>query len=137
MRLDELARLLEMHGADPARWPEPCRAGALALLDGSAEARARRDAAALLDQALDRSLPAPDAAALARMRSGLARAVAREPLPRVEAGWLRLLRPWAPAGAGALVTLAVCALWLSRPLPPEPDEILGAPRLMAMMDTLP
>ncbi|MFC3125968.1 hypothetical protein ACFOD4_12940 [Pseudoroseomonas globiformis] len=137
MRLDEFSRLLETYGADPAHWPEARRMAAQALLEVSPGAQALHNSARFLDNALDVSLPGPDAAAMARMRGKLARAVAREPLPRAEAGLLRLLRPWAPMGAGALVTLAVCALWMSRPLPPQSDEILGAPRLMAMMDTLP
>jgi hypothetical protein len=128
------ARLLDTHGADPARWPQACRGAALALLDSSAEARAMRDAAAALDAALRSSLPQPDPAALARMRNRLAHAVAREPLPVPERRLLRWLRPLAPFGAGALVTLMVCGLWLGLPAAPEPDDILGAPRLMAMME---
>lgn len=140
MRLDLFTRLIDTHGADPARWPPAQRPAALALLEASAEARALRDDALALDAALRDSLPGPDAAALARMRGHLARAVARSPLPQPEsvpAGLLRWFRPWAPAGCGALLTLAVCGVWLSRPAQPEPDEFFGAPRLLAMMESTP
>ncbi len=137
MKPGRFIRLLDTHGADPARWPEAERAAALALLERSAEMRAAHDAAAALDAALRDSLPEPDPAALVRMRGRLARAMAREPLPRAEPALLRWLRPFAPFGAGALVTLMLCGVWLSRPGIPEPDEFLGAPRLMAMMEARP
>ena len=161
MRLDRLARLLDTHGADPARWPEAEAGAAHALLAASAEARALRESAALLDAALRESLPPADPAALARIRRAVAVAVAREPSPRpaglgagpawipqwaggiggtgfpAGAGLLRWLRPVLPAGCGALVALAACAVWLSWAPPGSAvtEEAWGAPRLLAMMET--
>jgi len=136
MRLKEFTRLLDTHGAEPARWPSSSRPAAQTFLESSAAARALRDEAQQLDAALRSSLPGPDAAAMARMRAGLARTVASMPLPErpPRGGLLRRLRPWAPAGCGALATLAACWLWLSRP-EPEIAEILGAPRFLAMMES--
>lgn len=139
MRIEDLSRLLETHGADPARWPPARRAAALALLGTSAEARRRRAAAAAVDALLRESLPEPDAETLARMRDRLARAIARAPLPEAPRRGppvLRWLRPLVPAGCGALAALATCLLLMglsSWPRGPAPEEVLGAPRLLAMM----
>jgi len=137
MRMDDFARLLNTHGADPARWPPETVPAARALLEASAPARALQERARILDEALRDSLPGPSPEALARMRAGVAQAVARAPLPAATAGggvlhWLRL---WLPAGCGALITLAACGFWLSRAPQPAPDDTLGAPRVLAMMDT--
>jgi len=135
MRLKELARLLDTHGADLARWPPHARPAAQSLLASSATARRLWEEARQLDAALRGGLAGPDAAAMARMQATVALAVARAPLPEQPSGGglLRWLRPWAPAGCGALATLAACWLWLSRP-EPEAAEILGAPRFLAMME---
>jgi len=136
MRLDDFARLLDTHGADPARWPPETLAPARALLERSATARGLQAEARILDETLRDSLPGPSPEALARMRANVARAVARAPLPAApeRGGMLQWLRPWLPAGCGALVTLAVCGLWLSRMPQPAPEAVLGAPRLLAMME---
>ncbi|UFN47840.1 hypothetical protein LPC08_17735 [Roseomonas sp. OT10] len=158
MRPDHLARLLDTHGADPARWPPAEAAAARALLAASPEARAMQARAALVDAALNDSLPPADPAALARMRHAVAAAVARAPLPvpatRPGLAWagglgeagivqgggglLGWLRPVLPAGCGALLTLAACALWLSwAPLQAQTqaqEESWGAPRILAMME---
>jgi hypothetical protein len=49
MTLGQFVELLDAHGGDPARWPDPCRAPAQALLAASAEARAALAGAANLD----------------------------------------------------------------------------------------
>lgn len=55
-----LRRLLDSYGADPARWPAERRQAALQCLEESAEARALREAAMLLDGVLDQAAaPAP------------------------------------------------------------------------------
>lgn len=137
MRITDFARLLDTHGADPARWPPEALPAARALLERSPEARRLRKRARSLDEALRDSLPGPSPEALARMRAGVAQAVARSPLPAVaaEGGVMRWLRPWLPAGCGALITLAACGFWLSRAAQPVPEDVLGAPRVLAMMDT--
>lgn len=56
--LDRLRVVLDAYGADPERWPAEERASAVALIDGSAEARALFEETARLDRALDR-LPEP------------------------------------------------------------------------------
>lgn len=136
MQIREFIRLLDTYGADPARWPPNKRPPAEVLLAASVVARRLQEEAGELDTALRDNLPSPDAAAMARMRAGVAGAVARAPLPERPArgGLLRWLRPWVPAGCGALATLAACWLWLSRP-EPEATEILGAPRFLAMMES--
>lgn len=138
MRIKDFARLLDTHGADPSRWPAAERPAARAMLETSAEARQLRDRAARLDGALRGSLPEPDAETLARMRARVAMAVARAPLParpplsRTVLDWLR---PLAPAGCGALVALTACLLWLNWTPATDAGEVLGAPRVLAMMDT--
>jgi hypothetical protein len=54
MTLDRLRLLIDAYGADPARWPEPERAGAATLLAASDEARALVAEAAALDRLLAR-----------------------------------------------------------------------------------
>lgn len=49
MGLERFEQLLDAYGADPRRWPQAERAAAEALLAGSADARARVEAAAELD----------------------------------------------------------------------------------------
>ena len=78
------------------------------------------------DAALRRGLPPPDAAALDRLRSGVARRIARAPLPPPPGPVWRLLhrlRPAAPAASGALAAALGCGLWLafSAPTPPAED----------------
>lgn len=58
MTSPNIEQLLDIHGADPARWPEAARAQ-LDTLDP-----ARREAAARLDAWLDQSRPPPMSAAL-------------------------------------------------------------------------
>ncbi|MXP64650.1 hypothetical protein E0493_14955 [Roseomonas sp. M0104] len=137
MRLDDFARLLDTHGAEPARWPPEAIPAARALLERSATARGLQAEARMLDAALRDSLPGPSPEALARMRAHVGRAVARMPVPPQagRGGVLQWLRPWLPAGCGALVTLAACGFWLSRMPQPAPEEVLGAPRMLAMMET--
>jgi hypothetical protein len=98
-------RLIEAYGADPARWPPPERAAALALLATSAQARAALEDARRLDALLaaDRR-PAPDASLA---ESIIARAAAQpQERParsdrRLEPGGWSLPRLW-PQAAGLL-----------------------------------
>lgn len=113
MGLDRLAELLDAYGARSERWPSDERAGALALLAGSAQARALRDCAARLDALLDRlpvAVPSP----------GLAARVVRAARPP--------RAPW-PAvwGAAALAAAAGLALWLA--VPRAPRGVLDAAAL--------
>jgi hypothetical protein len=116
MSLHRFARLLEGRGADLARWPAAERAAAEALLAGSAPARRLLAEARALDALLRDGLPSPDADAAGRVRAAVARRVARLPRPAPPSRGMRLargLRSLAPAGCGALATVAACAAWLA------------------------
>jgi len=105
MMLWRFRRLIEAYGADPARWPPPERAAALALLATSAQARSALEDVRRLDALLaaDRK-PAADASLAA---SVVTRATA-QPQDRAErsnrrlepGGW-SLPRLW-PQAAGLL-----------------------------------
>ncbi|SDB43843.1 hypothetical protein [Belnapia rosea] len=129
MNTKQFARALDRHGPVMAGWPETERAAAATLLAGSAEARGLLQAALALDARLRRDLPQPDAAAVARLQAGIARRIARAPLPSPPGPLprlLALLRPAAPAGWGALATMATCALWLSLSPPrAAPEDPFG------------
>lgn len=123
MRLGSFARRLDAWGPALEQWPERERRAAEALLATSAEARALHGRARALDRALRDGLPQPDTAAVARLRSGVARRIARAPLPAPPTFFQRLtdaLSPAVPAGCGALVAMASCALWLALAPPGAP-----------------
>jgi hypothetical protein len=105
MPLDRFAALLDAYGADPARWPDAERAGAHALLDRSAEARARRDAAAALDALLDRAAAVQPSSALAARILAQAPRAARAKVVRLRA------RVAAVVGLAAAASLAI---WLTQ-----------------------
>lgn len=68
MKLEEFERLLDAHGADPARWPDARRDAALALLADDPEAAARHAETRGLDTLLDTVASAPvDAATVDRI----------------------------------------------------------------------
>jgi hypothetical protein len=104
MTLERFAALLDAYGADPERWPDAERDEARALLDRSADARARRDAAAALDALLDRATTVQPARGLAE------RILADAPRPRV-VPLRRPLRRQIAAVVG-LAAAASLALWL-------------------------
>jgi hypothetical protein len=121
--------LLETYGGRTERWPEDERAGALALLERSAEARAQLAAAADLDALLDRvAAPVPAAALTARI---LATA------PRGTAG--RTLRPAARrraglVAAGSLAAAASLTFWLVRAPAPGAPLDTDAVALLGVLD---
>jgi hypothetical protein len=127
------AALLDAYGADPARWPEDERPAALALLEASADARARQRDAAALDAVLDTAPPArPSDLLVARVLAAAPGAAAR-----TTAG--ARTRPIAPrrlvgriwrytAAAASLAAAAALALWLAsapQPTAPLSDEVLA------------
>lgn len=112
MSLDGFARRLAARGPVLARWPAAEAAAATALLRASAEARRLLAEAAALDAALQATLPHPSAAAVARLQAGVARAIARQPLPVPPGPWHGLGHSLHPVGWGALVVLGAMALWL-------------------------
>jgi hypothetical protein len=135
MPLGRLARLLDIHGARPERWPAADRRAATALLAGSEAARGLLAEACRLEAALAAALPQPSPDSVARLRAAVAREIARAPLPAPPGPWARLaaaLRPVAPAGWGALAAMATCALWLGLSSPPAR---VGDP--LAPLNTLP
>lgn len=67
--LDRLQAMLDAYGAEPDRWPAEQRAGAVALIESSDEARAMFEEAAALDGVLDRMpVPSVSPAHMRRMR---------------------------------------------------------------------
>jgi hypothetical protein len=122
------ARLLDTYGPDQDRWPAVDRAAARDLLAGSADARAALAEARALDAQLARGLPVPAPEALARLQDGVARRIARLPLPARPDPWDRvrvLLRPAAPVGWGAVAAMATCAVWLSVGAAPSAGDPLA------------
>lgn len=122
MDLERLERLLDAYGASPERWPVEERQAALALLDRSAEARARRDLAAQLDALLD-AAPAPEPS-----RDLVARILAAAPgVPtRIggDAAGLRRARLWPYVAAAApLAAAAALALWIRYAPEPSPGVV--------------
>lgn len=73
MNNEQLQTLLDSHGADPARWPQPQRAAAEHLIAGDATARALLTQAQRLDALLTRSHAAiaDDSAAAGRVLARL------------------------------------------------------------------
>src|SRR5262249_59318106 len=94
-------RLIDAYGADPARWPPPERAAALALLATSAQARAALEAARRLDGLLAADQTPVADASLAALVIARATAQSQEWLVRsgrrVEAGRRGLPPARAPA----------------------------------------
>ena len=83
LTLRRFKALAESYGANPARWPEPSRTDAEALLRLSPQARAIVEREKPLDDALDDAAAREDAvapsdqtAALARLRSGVGARIA-------------------------------------------------------------
>jgi hypothetical protein len=110
MTLDRFAALLDAYGADPARWPDAERAGAQALLDRSAEACARRDAAAALDALLDRAAAAQPSSALAARILAQAPRAARAVVGLAAAASLAIWLTQRPAARQTLRPAAVAQL---------------------------
>lgn len=116
--LDRFLELVEAYGAEPERWPEGERAGALALLATSPEARAACREAAALDGLLDELRGfRPSTVLTARV---LAAAPAKPAKPgSVLSAVLRSLWParpiWQPAGGLAAAALLGLAVGLSEP----------------------
>jgi hypothetical protein len=91
MSVARFLELLDAHGADPARWPEPWREEANALLASSAQARAKLVQASKLDALILRHCAPPDDALDAQAMRVLARLEA--PLPPQRRGLLARLLP--------------------------------------------
>ena len=102
-----LLQLLDSYGADPARWPEPERPAALALLARDPEAQCAQREAAALDQFLDGADALEPSAALRR-------AVAEIPLRTAPAVVTMpgLPLPWLFASFARSVLAAVLVLAL-------------------------
>ena len=110
MTLERLTVILDAYGADPRRWPAAERDAGLALLEGSADARARREAAAGLDVLLDGVSPVrPSPELSARVLATAPQAGGGPPAVRG-----RPLRTRIVVGAAALAAAASLALWLGR-----------------------
>jgi len=123
MPLARFEELLDAYGGRLERWPDVERDAALALLEGSDIARAKRDAAAELDVLLDRMPAVEPSPALA------GRVLASAPRPRVVPLPLRRRIPAVAAiGLAAAATLAV---WLVRR--PDAPRVLD-PAAVAQLD---
>jgi len=119
MTLARFTELASAYGARPERWPEDERAAALALLEGSPDARARLAEASRLDALLDgvpAVTPSPDLAARVLAAAPRRASVHRLPAPRpAQTRWL------APAALG-MAAAAGLAVWLVR-TPPQPTPL--------------
>lgn len=106
MTLARFERLVDAHGADPARWPAADRATAQAFARSEA-ARPVLEAARALDAVLDRSAPVlPDAAAFARALA----AVPAAPVARRRGlGWIWSGLDDLRLASGAGLAMAACA----------------------------
>jgi len=122
--IERLEQLLDAYGADPERWPPAEREAALSLLERSAEARARRDAAASLDALLD-LVPAerPPAELAARVMEAARSQL--QPPPNRRRAWPYL------AAAVPLAAAAALALWIAR----SPEQPIGeaTPEMIALL----
>ena len=126
MSLDRFADLVDAYGARLERWPEIERPAALALLDGSAPARALCEQAAALDALLDQAaIPAPSPELADRILAlapapGNAPKIRNEGLSGRMRHWLQLLLPeaadWRGAAALAASLLVGIALGYLTPL---------------------
>jgi len=119
-----LEQLLDAYGADPERWPPAEREAALSLIERSAEARARCDAAASLDALLDLVAYEPPSAELAARVVEVARSRLQPPTNRRRA-WPYL------AAAVPLAAAAALALWIVRS--PEPPIREPTPEMIALL----
>ncbi|HTI87682.1 MAG TPA: hypothetical protein VL966_13840 [Alphaproteobacteria bacterium] len=116
MSLARLEQLVAAYGADPERWPEAERGPALALVERSAEARARVAEARRLDRALDAARVTVDELSLARVTAKIQRRLSE---PRATGGgWLSFLAgaigpTWSRGAALASVALLGILVGLS------------------------
>ena len=111
LTLKRFKALTDSYGAEPQRWPDDVRADAEALLRVSPEAQRLLAEARELDEGITAArervdaaswMPDEEAAALARLRAGvaarLARSAGQETMGQVVsvrgAGWRRWLRRW-------------------------------------------
>jgi hypothetical protein len=105
--LQHFEDLLDVHGADVARWPERWRQPALQLLEASDAARRARAAAERCSRLLD-VLPEPEPSA--QLRARIAALPARHPRQHGVARWWPFGNPLAPLlawSAAALLGLLV------------------------------
>ncbi len=102
--LERLRELCSGYGADPARWPEPDRGAAQALLARDPEARRICAEAGELDRLLD-ALPQPAAPSAALMRK-VAEIPLRHPRGAGARSMLGGLLPW----RALLAAVLACAL---------------------------
>jgi hypothetical protein len=103
MNTEQFTRLLDTHGADPDRWPEPQRAPALALCAASPAAYAQWMAAKRLDARLAAGrAPVPDPARQARIVAGAMARLRAQAEPMLDWRWL-FTRPIGAAFAASLI----------------------------------
>jgi hypothetical protein len=103
MNTEQLACLLDTHGADPDRWPEGQRAAALALCAVSPVAHGQWMAAKRLDAMLAAAkAPVPDSARQTRIVAGAVARLRAQTDTFLDWRWL-FTRPVAAAFAASLV----------------------------------
>lgn len=107
MTIERLNAIVAAYGARAYRWPQDEREAALALLERSPDARALREQAALLDEALD--LVAVDKPGMELRQAVLAQA----PKPRRRAPF-RVGAPTGMALAASLLLGIVAGGWVGR-----------------------
>lgn len=110
MNIAAFTDLLDTHGGDPSRWPEPDRAAALAFAGQSPEAADALEAAQRLDRLLSAGL-AEQASANLRFRIGAAAHPARRPAAPAAGRLQAFLDRWrlgvATAAAAASIALGM------------------------------
>lgn len=97
------ARILEIYGADPARWPQAERSGTLAALNEFPDLAQARRAATDLDQRLD---AAPGYVPSGDLSRRISAAALHDPQPAGWRGWLAKLNPVAATPIGIIQPVA-------------------------------
>jgi hypothetical protein len=132
LSLEQFRRLVESYGSNPSRWPDAERPAALALLEGSAEARSLSKSEAALDDLFARC----DALELP---SELERRLNEVPLRAARKSRWSVRALWAPALGWAAA--AVCGVWLGTAFPEEDtaaakDSPVAAPAAASTEDAV-
>jgi hypothetical protein len=127
MTMAELERLLEVYGADRARWPAEVRAAAAQVVAASAEARRLLAEAEALDRVLERA-PVPGLAAEVALAERIVAAAQRSPRIVALPGAHRSAEEASP-GEAALVLARAAGASRRRQRPSGPGR--WGPRLLS------
>ena len=121
MDVDRFTRLLEIHGADLARWPTDERDAASRLLEVAPEARAAWGQARQLEALFARDRPTIDAARRNAIAGAALRRIRALPAREEPIGWRWL---FSPALGAAFATMLLVGCFVGFQTAPPPS---GAP----------